>query len=291
MAGSLNTRWQRSAIILGMVCSAACAPEAEKAPPADSGVVPAPVTKVAFRVPDESEIRDSTLLASVRRGKALLAFTRDSLPNHVGNRLQCVYCHPDNGTRRNAMPWVGVYARFPQYRSRVGGIQVIEDRINDCFQRSMNGKPLVPESRDMRDIIAYMAFLSSGYPVFAQVEGQSFPRVPVLAGDTVRGAATFVAKCSVCHGANGAGTDVYPALWGDGSYNIGAGMARVQTAAAFIRVAMPQSAPGTLTDQEAYDLATYINSRPRPDFPGKELDWPKGDPPPDVAYQVNSKKR
>jgi thiosulfate dehydrogenase len=80
-------------------------------------------------------------------------------------------------------------------------------------------------------------------------------------------------------------------LWGDGSYNIGAGMARVRTAAAFIKVAMPQTAPGTLTDQEAYDLATYINTRPRPDFPGKELDWPKGDPPPDVAYPVKSKRK
>jgi thiosulfate dehydrogenase len=257
----------------------------------DSGVVPAPVARVAFRVPDESEIRDSVVLASVRRGRALMAFTRDSLPQYVGNRLQCVSCHPDNGTRKNVMPWVGVYARFPQYRSRAGGTQIIEDRINDCFRRSMDGKALVPEGRDMRDIIAYMAFLSSGYPVFAQVEGQSFPRVPPLEGDTVRGASTFAAKCSVCHGADGAGTDVFPALWGPGSYNIGAGMARVQTAAAFIKVAMPQTEPGTLTDQEAYDLATYINTRPRPDFPGKELDWPFGDPPPDVAYPVNSKKK
>jgi thiosulfate dehydrogenase len=278
--------------IVALVLFVACTqPNDDRVTPAETGVNPDPVTRVAFRVPDESELKDSTLLASVRRGKALLAFTRDSLPNHVGNRLQCVSCHPDNGTRPNVMPWVGVYARFPQYRSRVGGIQVIEDRINDCFKRSMNGKPLVPESRDMRDIIAYMAFLSSGYPVFAEVDGQSFPRVPVVTGDTARGATTFAAKCSVCHGADGAGTDVFPALWGDGSYNIGAGMARVQTAAAFIKVAMPQTAPGTLTDQEAYDLATYINTRSRPDFPGKELDWPKGDPPPDVAYPVNSKKK
>jgi len=274
-----------------LVVLAACGSEVEKAPLTDTGVQPDPVAQVAFRVPDESEIKDSVLLSSVRRGKALLTWTRDSLPDHVGNRLQCVSCHPDNGTRRNVMPWVGVYARFPQYRARVGGIQVIEDRINDCFRRSMNGKPLVPESRDMRDIIAYMAFLSSGYPVFAQVEGQSFPRVAPVKGDTVRGSATFVAKCSVCHGVNGAGTDVFPALWGPGSFNIGAGMARVQTAAAFIKVAMPQTAPGTLTDQEAYDLATYINTRPRPDFAGKELDWPKGDPPPDVAYPVKSKKK
>lgn len=276
--------------VLVCLLSAACQ-KVEPAPPADSLSVPVPVTRVAWRVPDESEIRDTVVLASVRRGKALLAFTRDSLPQHVGNRLQCVSCHPDNGTRKNAMPWVGVYARFPQYRSRAGVVQIIEDRINDCFKRSMNGTPLVPESRDMRDIIAYMAFLSSGYPVFAEVEGQSFPRIPPLEGDTARGAATFAAKCSVCHGPNGAGTDEFPALWGPGSYNIGAGMARVRTAAAFIKVAMPQTAPGTLTDQEAYDLAAYINSRSRPDFAGKELDWPNGDPPPDVAYPVSSRKK
>ena len=278
--------------LVAVIVAQACTSEAaEKAPAVDSLFVPAPVPRVAFRVPDESEIRDTALLASVRRGKALLISTRDSLPGHVGNRLQCVSCHPDNGTRKNVMPWVGVYARFPQYRPRVGGIQVIEDRINDCFKRSMNGKALVPESRDMRDIVAYMAFLSNGFPVLAEVEGQSFPRIAPLEGDTARGAATFAAKCAVCHGPNGAGTDVFPALWGSGSYNIGAGMARVRTAAAFIKVAMPQTAPGTLTDQEAYDLATYINTRPRPDFPGKELDYPNGDPPPDVAYPVKSKKK
>lgn len=280
---------QRFLVLAIALLGSACQPGEEKA--TQSGVNPSPATGVAFRVPDESEVRNPTLLASVRRGKALLAFTRDSLPNHVGNRLQCVSCHPDNGTRPNAMPWVGVYARFPQYRSRTGGIQILEDRINDCFKRSMNGKALVPESRDMRDIVAYMAFLSIGYPVFSRLAESGFDSVPPLPGDTTRGAATFTAKCSVCHGVNGEGTDVFPALWGDGSYNIGAGLARVRAAAAFIKVAMPQTAPGTLTDQEAYDLATYINTRPRPDFPGKELDWPNGDPPPDVAYPVNSVKK
>jgi thiosulfate dehydrogenase len=269
-----------------------CRPAAEDTEAmVDTIRLPVPQQLVAYRVPDESEITDSTILASVRRGKALMQFTRDSLPRNVGNRLQCVSCHPDNGTRKNVMPWVGIYARFPQYRARPGGIQVIQDRINDCFKRSMNGTPPHPESRDMRDIIAYMAFLSSGYPVFANVEGQSIPPVPVLAGDTVRGASTYAAKCSVCHGTDGAGTDVFPAVWGPNSYNVGAGMARVRTAANFIKIAMPQTAPGTLTDQEAFDLATYINTRPRPDFAGKELDWPKGDPPPDVAYPVNSKKK
>lgn len=250
---------------------------------------PAPVRRVAFRVPSENEITDSTVLASVRRGRALMRNTRDSLPRHVGNKLQCVSCHQGDGTIRLAMPWVGVYARFPQYRSRAASTQLIEDRINDCFKRSMNGTALVPESRDMRDIVAYMAFLSSGYPVGAEVDGQGLPRLVPQQGDSARGKTVFTNKCIACHGPNGQGTDVAPPVWGRDSYNIGAGMARVRTAAAFIKGWMPQNAPGSLTDTEAFDVARYINSQPRPDFRGKERDWPKGGAPPDVAYRTRGR--
>jgi thiosulfate dehydrogenase len=212
--------------------------------------------------------------------------TRDSLPLYVGNALSCVSCHPDDGTRAGVMPWVGVYARFPQYRSRAGGVQIIEDRINDCFKRSMNGRPLPVESSDMRDIVSYMAFLSLDYPVGSQVEGQGLSQLRPLQGDSARGAQLFAASCALCHGSDGAGSALAPPLWGPQSYNVGAGMARVRTAAAFIRTAMPQNAPGTLTEQQAFDLAVFINSQPRPDFVGKELDWPNGDPPPDVAYRT-----
>jgi thiosulfate dehydrogenase len=253
--------------------------------------MPVAVKKVGFRVPDESEVSDTVVLASIRRGRALMRNTRDSLPRHVGNDLQCVSCHAADGTQKNAMPFVGVYARFPQYRSRFGAAQIIEDRINDCFRRSMNGTALVPESRDMRDIIAYMAFLSLGYPVGAEVEGQGFPRVDPLPGDTTRGAALFATKCIACHGPDGQGSTVAPPVWGPNSYNVGAGMARVRTAAGFIKELMPQNTPRTLTAQEAYDLATYINTRPRPDFRGKEADWPHGDPPPDVAYPTTAARK
>lgn len=243
---------------------------------------------VPFRVPDESEIKDSVVLASVRRGRAILAATRDSLPAYVGNRLRCVSCHLGDGLKPNQMPYVGVYARFPQYRTRSATVEIIEDRINDCFLRSMNGKPLPRDSRAMRDIVAYLAFLSYGVPVGAQVEGQGIPRLDPLPGDTARGRQVFTTRCTVCHGADGQGTDVAPPLWGPHSYNIGAGMARVHTAAAFIKQAMPFDNPGSLTPQEAFDVATFINSHPRPDLPGKENDWPNGDPPPDVAYPTKA---
>ena len=251
-------------------------------------------TSVAFRAPTEAEVKDSLVLAALRRGRAILANTRDSLPANVGNRLRCVSCHMGDGLVANKMPWVGVYARFPQYRSRSASVEVIEDRINDCFERSMNGKPLARDSRTMRDIVTYFAFLSYGVPVGAQVEGQGLPRLDPLAGDTARGKALFAARCATCHGADGQGGTPAPGavvgtpLWGPHSYTIGAGMARVRTAAAFIKIAMPFDNPGTLTPQQAFDVATYIDSRPRPDFPGTANDWPNGDQPPDVAYPTKA---
>jgi len=244
-----------------------------------------------FRVPDESEIKDSSTLASIRRGRALIHSTRDSLPKFVGSALNCSNCHFADGTIANAMPLVGSYTRFPQYRPRSGHVDLIEDRVNDCFKRSLNGKPLATDSRDMRDIVTYIAFLSRGYPPGKEMEGQSVPKLDPLVGDTVRGAQFFVSTCARCHGADGNGSALAPPLWGPRSYNIGAGMARIRSAAAFIHHLMPLDRPGTLTPQQAFDVATYINTRPRPDFPGKERDWPHGGTPPDVAYPTLANKK
>ena len=231
------------------------------------------------------------VLASLRRGRALLRATRDSLPSHAGNSLACVSCHAKDGTQKHAMTLVGVYSRFPQYRARSGRVEVIEDRVNDCFERSLNGRALDAVSSDMRDIVSYLAFLSRGVPAGAPVEGQGVPALEPLRGDTARGAAVYASTCVACHGPDGAGTNAAPPLWGPQSFNIGAGMARLRTAAAFIRSAMPQSNPGSLTPQQAFDVAAFIISRPRPDFARKELDWPHGDAPPDAAYPTRAARK
>ena len=279
----------------------ACAREQRAPLPADTAqkhaeavataALAARATSVPFRVPVESEIRDTLVRAAARRGRALLLATRDSLPANARSKLRCVSCHLGDGLKANQMPYVGVYSRFPQYRTRSATVETIEDRINDCFERSLNGRALPRDSRAMRDIVAYLAFLSYGVPVGLQVEGQGLPRLDPLPGDTVRGREVFSTRCSICHGTDGHGTNAAPPLWGPDSYNIGAGMARVRTAAAFIHVAMPFDKPGTLTPQQAFDVATYINTRPRPDFARKANDWPNGDPPPDAAYPTNAASR
>lgn len=273
-------------VVLGLVVLAAACRVADRAPESMQGLAGV----VAHRVPGDSEVTDAYMLASVQRGRALLRNTRDSLPRNVGNRLQCVSCHATDGTQKHTMSLVGVYARFPQYRARSGRIDLLEDRINDCFERSMNGHALATNSAEMRDLVNYMAFLSRGVPAGSRVDGQGVPSLKPLAGDSAAGRFQYAATCAGCHGPGGEGTAAAPPLWGPDSYNIGAGMARVNTAAAFIKSAMPKTAPGSLTPQQAFDLALYINSQKRPDFARKEFDWPRGDPPPDVAYPIRAKK-
>jgi thiosulfate dehydrogenase len=235
--------------------------------------------RVAFRIPSDLELGDPAYRASALRGRALLTATRDSLPRNVGNALRCTSCHLDNGLRPNAMPWVGSYARFPQYRARSGKVDLIEDRVNDCFERSMNGTALPSGGRDMRDIVAYLAFLSRGIPVGAEMDGQGLPRLRQIAGDTTRGVMLFASTCARCHGPGGQGTSIAPPLWGAHSYNVGAGMANVVTAASFIHALMPIDRAQRLTEQQAFDIASYINSRPRPLFKKKAQDYPKGGKP------------
>jgi thiosulfate dehydrogenase len=257
------------------------APAASITPPGFEGTPP----------PPDSTIPDGPIGASIRRGQAILFATRDSLPTHVGDALRCVSCHLDGGRRTNGS-WVGVYGRYPQYRSRSGTVVTIEDRVNGCFRRSMNGSPLPPDGPDMRDIVSYLWFLSWGVPVGSPTASASGrERFAHLEADTAAGHVTFDSVCSVCHGKTGQGTPAAPPLWGPQSYNIGAGMARVRTAAAFIRDNMPFDRPGSLTDQQAFDIASFVLAQPRPDFPGKEYDWPNGDPPPDVAYPTLAASR
>ncbi len=246
---------------------------------------PAPPARTVATGPADSEIPTDAFGASVRRGLALLTATKESLPKNDGSALRCVTCHLDQGRRPNGS-WVGSFARFPQYRARRGAVELIEDRVNDCFARSLNGKGLDPASADMRHIVAYLAFLSWRSSVGIPPAGPNarLQRFASLTADTADGRRTFGTTCARCHGPDGQGTPVAPPLWGPKSFNIGAGMARVRTAASFVRDNMPFDQPGTLTDQQAFDVAAFVVAQPRPDFPGKQFDWPHGDPPPDVAY-------
>lgn len=245
-----------------------------------------------WQPPPDSEIPKDSLGASIRRGLALVMHTSDSLPEYAPGNIKCTNCHINGGRTADAAPLAGSQARFPKYMDRTGAVIGLADRVNYCFTRSLAGNRLPVDSREMQDILAYIAWLSSGVPVG---EGKKLPGAEglramsvTLVGDRARGQVIFAGKCVACHGPNGAGNPALPpgipALWGPKSFSVGASMARQGKAASFIWHNMPYLQGKSLTPQEAFDVAAYIVAQPRPDSPGKERDWPLGGTPADVPY-------
>lgn len=244
-----------------------------------------------FRVPDLSSVPNDKYGDSILRGKDYLEHTIEKLPQFVGAKNNCTNCHLNSGTTQFAGPWIGVVARFPQYRSRSGKIDTLTDRVNDCFERSLNGRRLPEKSSEMTDIISYMTWLSKGYAIGQDIQGSGMPKIVLdRLPDLKAGRVIYESKCASCHQSNGQGlyTDdghvAFPALWGSKSFNIGAGMARLQTAAGFVKKNMPIGQGGSLSDDEAWDVAGYFTQQNRPDFKNKKKDWPKGDRPKDARY-------
>ncbi|HKJ46001.1 MAG TPA: c-type cytochrome [Balneolales bacterium] len=216
----------------------------------------------------------------------------DKKMRFAGNNLSCQNCHLDAGTKPGGASFVGVINRFPQFRKRDNKISSIEDRIEGCMQRSMNGKPLPDSSREMKAIVAYMKWLSEDVPPEYEKKYKGYPglKIPSRQADTMRGRTLYIQNCAKCHGTDGQGEYNgknradgyrYPPLWGKGSFNNGAGMDRILKAASFIKGNMPFGVTiGTqyLTDDECYDIAAYVDSHSRPvkselskDFPDRSL--------------------
>lgn len=256
-----------------------------------------PPTK--FSTPRFATLLESTNPDELVYGMRLMTETKALLPDNVGNGLNCSSCHLNGGTVAYASPFVGVAAQFPRYAARAGREIDIQERINGCFKRSMNGKPVPKNTREMKAMVAYMNWMNHGYKKDDKIPGRGIGKVdPDLVPNKANGKRLYDAQCAVCHGENGQGFKaqdgnyVFPAVWGDQSFNIGAGMARTYTAAAFIKQNMPMGhntrfplgQGNSLNDQEAVDVAEYFSHINRPDFADKMKDWPQGEKPKDARY-------
>ena len=259
---------------------------------------PAVTDSSAFETPRLANLLALPNADQAVRGARLHLDTKALLPAHVGAALNCTSCHLNAGTVADGSPFIGVSAFFPSYAPRAGRIITLEDRINGCFLRSMNGKPLPKESADMAAMVSYFNWMKGETKPEDKVAGRGIGKIdPSLTPNIDNGKQVYAAQCAVCHGANGEGLKqangrmIYPPLWGDESFNIGAGMARTNTAAAFVKRNMPigfhEKFPlgqGGLSDQEALDVAEYFSHQPRPDFAPKSGDWPNGKRPVDARY-------
>jgi len=214
---------------------------------------------------------------------------RDPSMRYSGNNLSCQSCHLQSGTQRFAIPMIGVYGLFPLYIAREDEVRTLEERIEGCMERSMNGRVLPLGGKEMKALLAYVQFLSTGVPVGKSPEGRGSPALPLLsrAADPKRGADVYQANCAACHQADGHGKRngvpgdakgyLYPPLWGPDSFNDGAGMHRLIASASFVRANMPfgthYDAPA-LSVEDAWDVAAYINTQDRPRRSSLDADYP-----------------
>lgn len=253
----------------------------------------------SYVLPQDTEILNEPNADEIFYGKRLLNETKRLLPEHVGAEMNCNSCHISQGKIPLGDPYINSFNTYPRVMPRSESMVDLEARINGCFRRSMNGVPLDREGPEMKAMIAYMEWLSQKIPESQRVDIQNAGDVDTsLVADTDRGEKIYFAQCASCHGDNGEGKRdnlghiVFPPLWGDESFNIGAGMARTYKAAAFVKYNMPMSVQtkglwghgGILSDQDAVDVAEFFAHKPRPDFAGKVNDWPSGKKPKDARY-------
>lgn len=243
-----------------------------------------------WKAPDPNSITDATQKAQVEYGKELIAHTSKYLgPNgsvlKISNGMNCQNCHLQAGTAIFGNNYGSVASLYPKFRARSGGIETVYKRVNDCIERSLNGTAIDTTGKEMQGIVAYINFLGTNVEKGKKAEGSGLKDLAFLdrTADPSKGQKIYVAKCQLCHQVNGEGVlngekteYTYPALWGNRSFNDGAGLFRLSNFAKYIKYNMPQFVTfqnPQLTDEEAWDVAAFVISQKRPHLPVPK-DWP-----------------
>lgn len=260
-----------------------------------------PVKQMSI-VPDIYSLSNSEADNLIRYGKELIDSTSRFFGPHgiiapTTNGLNCRNCHRESGLKLYTNNFLAVASTYPKFRERSGRNESVEFRVNECMQRSLNGEPLDSLGKEMKAMVAYIKWTGSNIKRNEKAEGAGTQELTFIgrAADPSAGGTIYSAKCISCHGKDGQGLSskdsvgyIYPPLWGNNSYAVSAGMFRLSKLASFVKHNMPLGATYTqpaLTNEEAWDVAAYINSRPHPekmfasDWPvlkSKPVDYPFG---------------
>ena len=288
--------WDECAVLGRIIAGIALAASFATAGHAQTAATTAP----AWTVPDPDALPDDAFGRAVRRGRDLIVKTSsligpdapDPAMRFSGNGLDCQSCHLKAGTQRFGLPLAGIWGVYPRYIGRENAVRTLEERINGCMERSVNGRALPIGGPEMTAMLSYIYFISAGEPVGKPLDGRGTPALPLpdKVGDPAHGRQVFDNNCAACHGANGQGQRLdpaaaktagrrylFPPLWGADSYNDGAGMARGITAAEFVHANMPNGttfASPALSVADAFDVAAFIGEQPRPHKAGLKADYP-----------------
>ncbi|MEW5838717.1 MAG: c-type cytochrome [Pseudomonadota bacterium] len=231
-------------------------------------------TGANFQPPSEADIPAGEFGDMVRLGRDIMRNTPKYAARFVGNQLSCANCHLDAGRMAGSAPLWAAYVSYPAYRAKNRKVNTYQERLQGCFRFSMNGEPPPLGDPVLVALEAYSFWLATGLPVGKEAVGRGYTdlQMPAQAPDYSRGEAVYKARCALCHGEDGAGRraagrTAFPALWGDQSYNWGAGMGSIKNAAEFIYANMPLGLSYSLSAQQAWDVAYFMNAHERPQDP------------------------
>ena len=223
--------------------------------------------KPAWTPPSPASLPLGARGESIQRGMQIFNETPLYASQYAAARISCANCHAEGGMQPYASPMVGMPALFPMFNQRAGHNISLKDRIQECFVRSENGKPIDYDGATMKALVDYIDWLSTPEPGNKPFVGRGLVDLPELTPDPAHGQQIYAAQCAGCHGQNGEGRPhIFPPLWGPDSFNDGAGMHGVKKMAAFVQHNMPQNRMGILSPQEAYDVSAFIHAQPRPVF-------------------------
>jgi thiosulfate dehydrogenase len=267
------------AVLIGVVLVLSACEHSAPQTAASSAHVPTSATsstKVTdhFLPPPESAIPDDDFGKQIALGRQIFVDPGRYAKAYVGNQLSCENCHLDAGRLANSAPLWGAYPMYPAYRSKNHHVNTFAERLQGCFNYSMNGKAPPLGDPVLVALESYAYWMSKGEPIGTSLPGRGYPKLPrpARALDYARGEAVFKRDCALCHGDNGqglqaAGRTVFPPLWGPQSFNWGAGMEQITNAAGFIKANMPLGRANTLSDQDAWNVAYFMDAHERPQDP------------------------
>ena len=203
----------------------------------------------------------------VREGREIFDETPRYAQSYTGAKISCGDCHIRSGTTPYAAPMLDVAEQFPSYSERARRVISLEDRIQECFVRSENSRPLPAGSTEMQALLSYIQSLSRNGVKGKPYKGRGLVKLALLSGNVARGERAYASQCASCHRADGTGfPPAMPPVWGPESFNDGAGLYRTENMAEFLFHNMPQNHPGSLTAQQSFDIAAFIHTMPRPKF-------------------------
>lgn len=283
----MNRRMLLVLAIIGLIAVVAFWLKVRNNPPKDKAAV---IEKPRWIIPDTNELTGNPDAKLIKYGRDLIAntayyFGPKGIVAHLSNGLNCQNCHLEAGTKLYGNNFSKVSTSYPKFKDRSATVETMVKKVEDCFERSLNGNKIDSNGREMNAFIAYLKWIGENVKKGTEPKGSGIEELPFLtrAADTVKGRMVYVAKCQVCHGKTGEGllnakgtAYTYPALWGEHSYNIGASIYRLSKFAGYVKHNMPfkSDKKNQLTNEQAWDVAAFINSKPHP-YKDLKADWPK----------------